>query len=86
MHAAIDSNLTVVGHTLQRMFSVNLLHIFSGQNNWRKKNWQKKHWRMKFYPPNPPMFFTAKVLCYMVSLASPLKMYSKYVLLNWNLC
>jgi len=52
----IDGNLTVLGHIPQRMSP-----YFSGQNNW----W-KKHWWIKFHPPNLPMIFTAKVLCYMV--------------------
>ena len=32
-----------------------------------KENWWKKHWRMKLHPP---MFFTAKVLCYTVAIAA----------------
>jgi len=56
----IDGNLTVL---TKGTFLKEYLHIFSGQNNW-----QKKHWQIKFHLPNPPMFFTTKVLCYMVSL------------------
>jgi len=37
---------------------------------------RKKHWQMKFHSPNPPMFFTAKVLCYTVC----------HYFLNLNFC